>query len=95
VAYCVIGGLAVNAYVEPVVSLDLDIVVIVDAIEKFIQSIRGKFKIEKSEHSINLESNDSDIRIQLQTDEHFGILSRPELKSKLPKSLAEKIDKIE
>ena len=24
--YCVIGGLAVNAYVEPVVSLDLDIV---------------------------------------------------------------------
>ena len=25
--YCVIGGLAVNAYAEPVVSLDLDIVV--------------------------------------------------------------------
>jgi len=24
--YCVIGGLAVNAYVEPVVSLDLDVV---------------------------------------------------------------------
>jgi len=23
--YCVIGGLAVNAYVEPVVSLDLDL----------------------------------------------------------------------
>jgi hypothetical protein len=28
--YCVIGGLAVNAYVEPVVSLDLDIVVVMD-----------------------------------------------------------------
>ena len=27
VDYCVIGGLAVNAYAEPVVSLDLDIVV--------------------------------------------------------------------
>lgn len=26
--YCVIGGLAVNAYVDPVVSLDLDIVVV-------------------------------------------------------------------
>ena len=26
--YCVIGGLAVNAYVEPVVSLDLDLVVV-------------------------------------------------------------------
>ena len=27
--FCVIGGLAVNAYVEPVVSLDLDVVVVV------------------------------------------------------------------
>ena len=26
-SYCVVGGLAVNAYVEPVVSLDLDIVI--------------------------------------------------------------------
>jgi len=30
IEYCVIGGLAVNAYVEPVVSLDLDIVVVAD-----------------------------------------------------------------
>jgi hypothetical protein len=29
-AYCVIGGLGVNAYAEPVVSLDLDLVVISD-----------------------------------------------------------------
>ena len=28
--YCVIGGLGVNAYVEPVVSLDLDIIVAID-----------------------------------------------------------------
>ena len=25
--YCVIGGLAVNAYVDPVVSLDLDVII--------------------------------------------------------------------
>ena len=31
--YCVIGGLGVNAYVEPVVSLDVDIVVAVHDIE--------------------------------------------------------------
>ena len=31
--YCVIGGLAVNAYVEPVVSLDIDIVIAVHDIE--------------------------------------------------------------
>ena len=69
--YCVIGGLAVNAYVEPVVSLDLDIVVIVDGIDKLIETIRDKYRIEKLPHSINLGSKDSDIRIQIQTDERY------------------------
>ncbi len=69
--YCVIGGLAVNAYVEPVVSLDLDIVVIVDAIDKLIEITKDNFKIEKFPHSINLGSKDSDIRIQLQTDTRY------------------------
>ena len=71
IEYCTIGGLAVNSYVEPVVSLDLDIVVMVDFIDKFIELIRNKFKIEKFAHSINLESKDSDIRIQIQTDERY------------------------
>ena len=66
--YCVIGGLAVNAYVEPVVSLDLDIVVVVEGLDKLIESTKEKFKIEKFPHSINLGSKDSDVRIQLQTD---------------------------
>ena len=38
--YCVIGGLAVNAYVEPVVSLDLDIVVAADAIDKLSKAAK-------------------------------------------------------
>jgi len=71
IKYCVIGGLAVNAYVEPVVSLDLDIVVIVDGIDKLIELTRDKFKIEEFPHSINLGSKDSDIRIQIQTDERY------------------------
>ncbi len=71
IEYCVIGGLAVNAYVEPVVSLDLDIVVIIDGIDKLIESTRDKFKIEKFPHSINLGSKDSDIRIQIQTDQRY------------------------
>ncbi len=71
IEYCVIGGLAVNAYVEPVVSLDLDIVVTVDAIDKLIESTKNEFKIEKFPHSINLGSEDSDIRIQLQTDKRY------------------------
>lgn len=71
IEYCVVGGLAVNAYVEPLVSLDLDIVVIIEAIDILIASINDKFKIEKFPHSINLESTGSDIRIQIQTDERY------------------------
>jgi len=69
--YCVIGGLAVNAYVEPVVSLDLDIVVFADEVDKLLKMTEDKFKIEKFPHSINLGSKDSDIRIQLQTDPRY------------------------
>lgn len=43
--YCLIGGLAVNAYVEPVVSLDMDIVAAVEdvgAICKSADSASGR-----------------------------------------------------
>jgi hypothetical protein len=70
--YCVIGGLAVNAYVEPVVSLDLDLVIVAPDVEKTcrIASEKG-LKVEKYEHSINLSSPKSDLRIQLRTDPRF------------------------
>ena len=66
--YCVIGGLAVNAYVEPVVSLDLDLVVVAKEMDKLIKAAGKIFKIEKFPHSFNLSSQKSDLRIQLQTD---------------------------
>lgn len=69
--YCVIGGLAVNAYVEPVVSLDLDIVVVAEDQHKLIEKTREGYKIEKFPHSINLGSPDSDVRIQIQTDPRY------------------------
>jgi hypothetical protein len=68
VDYCVIGGLAVNAYVEPVVSLDLDLVVVTGAIEILLKAAERSFHIEESPHSVNLTSTKSDLRIQLQID---------------------------
>lgn len=70
--YCVIGGLAVNAYVEPVVSLDVDIVVAVED----VGAIRAKsqqrgLKVEQFEHSVNFGSPNSDLRIQVQTDPRY------------------------
>ncbi len=71
IEYCVIGGLAVNAYVEPVVSLDLDIVVVAGSISKLLEMTKDKYHIKEFPHSINLGSNESDIRIQLQTDTRY------------------------
>jgi len=70
--YCVIGGLAVNAYVEPVVSLDLDVVVAASDTEAVIAGAEKRgFKLERFEHSINLNSRNSDLRIQVQTDSRY------------------------
>ena len=70
--YCIIGGLAINAYTEPVVSLDLDIVASSENLKDIRQAaIENNLKVEEFEHSINLASNDSDLRIQLQTDSRY------------------------
>ncbi len=67
--YCVVGGLAVNAYAEPVVSLDLDIIVAADKVDQVAAAAKARgLKVEKFEHSLNLTSQKSDLRIQLQTD---------------------------
>jgi len=70
--YCVVGGLAVNAYVEPVVSLDLDVVVDMEDINKVCKEAgAGGLKVERFEHSVNLTSPKSDLRIQIQTDSRY------------------------
>jgi hypothetical protein len=73
VDYCVIGGLAVNAYVEPVVSLDLDLVVVTEATDNLLKRAEKIFDIERFLHSTNLTSTKSDLRIQLQTDPRYQI----------------------
>ena len=71
-AYCVIGGLAVNAYAEPVVSLDLDLVVVADRIDALCEAARSKgLKIQGFEHSVNMSISGSDLRIQVQTDPRY------------------------
>ena len=67
--YCLIGGLAVNAYVEPVVSLDIDIVVAVQNTEAVRKAAEAQgLKVAVFPHSINLTGAGSDLRIQVQTD---------------------------
>ena len=83
--YCVIGGLAVNAYADPVVSLDIDIVVAVEDVKVTSSAAKERgLKVEQFEHSMNIGSPRSDLRIQLQTDPRYqDFIPRAELKDVL------------
>ena len=69
--YCVIGGQAVNAYVEPVVSLDLDLVVAVDQLEPLEAALMRVFIVRRFPHSLNVYAEDSALRVQIQTDVRY------------------------
>ena len=83
-AYCLIGGLAVNAYTEPVVSLDLDIVIAARGVERLcdLATHRG-LKIERFEHSINLTSPKSDILRLIEADPNLEKLLPTEVRERL------------
>jgi hypothetical protein len=71
IRYCVIGGQGVNAYVEPLVSLDLDLVVAVDQMARVETMFREHFKVERFPHSLNISAPGSDLRVQIQTDARY------------------------
>ena len=71
-AYCAVGDFAVNAYAEPVVSLDLDVIVTADKVDAVTAAAEAQgLKVEQCEHRVNLTSEKSDLRIQLQTDARY------------------------
>ncbi|HTR35185.1 MAG TPA: nucleotidyl transferase AbiEii/AbiGii toxin family protein [Bryobacteraceae bacterium] len=72
IRFCVIGGQAVNAYVEPLVSLDLDLAVAVDQIGQVRAAMQQSFQVEEFPHSLNVSSPGSDLRIQIQTDPRYS-----------------------
>jgi len=71
VRYCVIGGQAVNAYAEPLVSLDLDVVVAADQIDAVEASLAQRFVVRRFSHSLNVSAPGSDLRVQIQTDPRY------------------------
>ena len=70
--WCVIGGLGVNAYADPVISLDLDVVVASDRTDSIAEAARTRgLRVEAHEHSLNLFSSGSDLRVQIRTDPRY------------------------
>jgi hypothetical protein len=70
--YCVIGGQAVNAYVEPLVSLDLDLVVAAEQLRHLEALLAKNFKVKRFPHSLNVSLTGSDLRVQIQTDPRYA-----------------------
>jgi hypothetical protein len=71
IRYCVIGGQGVNAYAEPLVSLDLDLVVAVDQMEEAEQLLASRFHLERFPHGLNVSEPGSQLRVQIQTDSRY------------------------
>jgi hypothetical protein len=72
IRFCVVGGQAVNAYVEPLVSLDLDLVVAVDQMEQVEALLESHFDLKRFPHSLNISVSGSGLRVQIQTDERYS-----------------------
>ena len=70
-SYCLIGGQAVNAYAEPVVSLDLDVVIATEQVDAIERLLAERFVVKRFSHSINVSAPGSDLRVQIQTDPRY------------------------
>ena len=77
IRFCVVGGQAVNAYAEPVVSLDLDLAVAAEQLARAEALLREAFAVERFAHSLNVSDAGSDLRAQIQTDpRYFAFVDR-------------------
>jgi hypothetical protein len=70
--WCLIGGLAVNCYVEPVYTLDADIFVVYSDLPEIKKELeRADFSVEEFPHSLNATMAGSDLRIQFSTNPRY------------------------
>lgn len=84
VRYCVIGGQAVNAYVEPAVTLDLDLVVAVEDMGRVEPLLAQYYRVERFPHSLNIATAGSKLRVQIQTDPlYFDFVARASVREVL------------
>jgi hypothetical protein len=76
--YCLIGGLALNCYVEPVYTLDADIVAIASGLSELAAHLREQgFKTDQHPYSVKALAPGSELRIQFSTHERYqAFLSR-------------------
>jgi len=71
-AWCLIGGLAVNCYVEPVYTLDADLVVVAEQLSAIEEGLaKLGFTVQRFANSINAQRAKSRLNVQLTTDPRY------------------------
>ncbi len=70
--FCVLGGQGVNAYVEPLVSLDLDLAVAADQHQTVEALLASTYKVTRFPYSLNAAKEGSALRVQIQTDPRYA-----------------------
>ncbi|CAN5691029.1 hypothetical protein BH20VER1_BH20VER1_28870 [soil metagenome] len=70
--WCLIGGLAINCYVEPVYTIDADIVLVAEQLPAVAERLTAAgFSIEQFPHSLNAQRGAGKLSIQFTTDERY------------------------
>lgn len=72
IRYCVIGGVGVNAYAEPIVTQDLDIVIAAEHLERARGLLEAEFRVKEFEHSLNVYDPGSKLQVQVQRGTEFA-----------------------
>lgn len=68
VRFCVIDA---NAYVEPLISLDLDVLVAAEDLVLVERLLSARFRVERCAHSLNVSAENSQLRIHIQMDPRY------------------------
>ncbi len=63
--WCLIGGLAVNHYVEPVYTVDADVVIVAENL------VSAGFRVESYPHSVNATKAESQLSLQFTTADPY------------------------
>jgi hypothetical protein len=83
--WCLIGGLAVNCYVEPVYTIDADVVVAAQNLGAIAEELTAAgFRLEQFAHSLNAKKAPGKLNVQFtQHDRYQSFIARARLREVL------------
>lgn len=82
IQFCVIGGVAVSAYVEPMVSLDFDFVITSYQLGRFESLLASTFIVKRGPRIIEITAADSRLRANVYTESRYAeFVDRAEMRN--------------